>query len=180
MSVFIKTYEYMRKHCLGGFALQDIPDYCFSTNDLWQQMSWLKSVCVHMYKVGAKKKKKKPFSYYLLPICFSLEMYEMHRKSQAFAENENNVKGKKSCKWVDMHILFKKKLRKEYNNFDKLTFWNVGWHSEWRQDYNLLQEYRWEVHFQPGRGRSGIKKHQKRAIEVFPWTISTQYVLGFY
>lgn len=55
-----------------------------------------------MYKVGAKKKtkKKKPFSYYLLPICFSLEMYEMHRKSQAFAENENNVKGKKkrSCK----------------------------------------------------------------------------------
>lgn len=45
-------------------------------------------MCVHVESVGYKKKKKKQFSYYQLPICCSLEIYEMHRKSQAFAENE--------------------------------------------------------------------------------------------
>ncbi len=41
-----------------------------------------------MYRVGAKKE---TFSYFLLIYIYSLEMYAMHRESQTFAENENNV-----------------------------------------------------------------------------------------
>lgn len=52
-----------------------------------KHVDWI-CMCVHVESVGYKKKKKKQFSYYRLPICWSLEIYEMHRKSQAFAENE--------------------------------------------------------------------------------------------
>lgn len=84
----------MRKHCLGIFVPQHFPRLSLLNKYLHFQVSHdQKTRGLNLYvctckECGLQKKKKKQFSYYRLPICCSLEIYEMHRKSQAFAENE--------------------------------------------------------------------------------------------
>lgn len=51
-------------------------------------------VCVYMCGVGGREGGKRHFPITFPPFTALLEIYEMHRESQAFAENQNNVKEK--------------------------------------------------------------------------------------
>ena len=149
------------------------PGSLYSTNTLHFQVSHDQNTPgLNLYECTCKEcglqKRKKKSNFLITGSLFAalLKFMRCIEKVKPLPRMKNNVRGEKSRKWADIHILFFIK-SKGNTNFDKLTFGAQGDIQSGSRSAVLLQEHRWEVHFRAGR--RGIKKLQlKFSLELFP------------
>lgn len=145
-----------------------------------KHVDWI-CMCVHVKSVGYKKKKKSNFLITGSLFADPLKFMRCIEKVKPLLRMKNNVRGEKSRKWADIHILFfiKSSNGKGNTNFDKLTFGAQGDIQSGSRSAILLQERRWEVHFQAGR--RGIKKLQlKFSLELLPLSDLVFFYIPFF